>query len=260
MRACLSWSRRPVWASCACAFSRPWPARSSPPWPTGSSGPCSEPRSWPGWCSALITSVFRMLAHLTRSCQHRLTTACGWHVSGGRRHRLRDVSKTGAQSAISSRELLVAYLRAQVDELRAREPGARIDSPDAVHRMRVASRRLRSSMATFGPFFTGSHTQRLRDELQWMGTVLGPVRDVELMRAQLHGTAAILSVDADLAEVLAGLDHELAERHSQAHSRLIEALNSPRYDAMLAALAVLVTHPPWDARAATRPTLPALVA
>ena len=169
------------------------------------------------------------------------------------------MGKTAATGAGSSRELLVAYLRAQVDELRAREPGARIDSPDAVHRMRVASRRLRSSLATFGPFFTGSQAQRLRDELQWMGTVLGPVRDVEVLRAHLHGTAAILSVDADLAEVLAGLDHELAERHSQAHSRLIEALNSPRYDAMLAALAVLVTHPPWDARAATRHTLPALV-
>ena len=169
---------------------------------------------------------------------------------------------TAATSARSSRELLVTYLRAQIDELRAREPGARIDSPDAVHRMRVASRRLRSSMATFGPLFTGSTAQRLRDELQWVGTVLGPVRDVEVMRAHLHGTAAILPVDADLAQVLAGLDRELAERHSHAHRNLIAAMNSPRYAALLAALAAFVTHPPWvggDAKVATRHTLPALV-
>lgn len=169
------------------------------------------------------------------------------------------MSKTAATSAGSSRERLVAYLRAQIDELRVREPGARIDSPDAVHRMRVASRRLRSSMATFGPLFAGSQTQRLRVELQWLGTVLGPVRDIEVMRAHLHGTAAILPVDTDLADVLAGLDHELAERHSHAHQKLVAAMNSPRYAALLAALAAFVTDPPWAAKAATRHTLPALV-
>jgi CHAD domain-containing protein len=148
---------------------------------------------------------------------------------------------------------------AQIDELRAREPGARIDSPDAVHRMSVACRRLRSSLATFGPLFTASQAQHLRDELQWLGSVLGDVRDVEVMRAHLHLTVAILTVDADLAEVLADLDLELAERHSLAHQNLIEALNRPRYAALLAALAAFVTDPPWDAKVATRHTLPGLV-
>ena len=169
------------------------------------------------------------------------------------------MSKTAAKRARSSRDVLVAYLRTQVDELLAREPGARIDGPDAVHRMRVASRRFRSSMATFGPLFPGSQARRLRDELQWVGTVLGSVRDVEVMRAHLHGTAAILPVDADLADVLAGLDNELAERHSHAHEKLIATMDSPRYAALLAALAAFVTEPPWDSKAATRHTLPALV-
>ena len=169
------------------------------------------------------------------------------------------MSKTAAKRARSSRDVLVAYLHTQVDELRAREPGARVDGPDAVHRMRVASRRFRSSMATFGPLFTGSQAQRLRDELQWVGTVLGSVRDVEVMRAHLQGTAAILPVDADLADVLTGLDNELAERYSHAHEKLIAAMDGPRYAALLAALAAFVTDPPWVAKAATRHTLPALV-
>lgn len=172
------------------------------------------------------------------------------------------MSKTAVTSARSPREWLVSYLRAQVDELRAREPGARIDSPDAVHRMRVASRRLRSSLATFGPLFAGSGPRHQRDELRWLGTVLGPVRDVEVMRARLHETAAVLPVDADLAAVLASLDRELAERHSRAHLDLIAAMNSPRYAALLADLAAWVTHPPWadgEAKVAVRHTLPALV-
>lgn len=174
-------------------------------------------------------------------------------------YRLRHVSKVAATKVRSSRELLVTYLRAQIDELRARDPGARVDSPAAVHRMRVACRRLRSSLATFGPLFAGSEAQRLRDELQWVGTVLGPVRDVEVMQAHLHETAAILPVDADLADVLVSLDHVLAERHSHAHLNLIAAMDSPEYAALLAALAAFVADPPWDAKAATRHTLPTLV-
>ena len=170
--------------------------------------------------------------------------------------------KAVASPPAAPRELLMTYLRTQVDELRARGPGARIDSPDAVHRMRVASRRLRSSLATFGPLFTGSVTLHQRDELRWLGTVLGPVRDVEVTRARLQETAAVLPVDADLTEVLASLDRELAERHSRAHADLIMAMDSPRYAGLVADLTALVTHPPWaegDAKAATRHTLPALV-
>lgn len=164
-----------------------------------------------------------------------------------------------------SRELVVAYLSAQVDEIRAREPGARIESPDAVHRMRVASRRLRSSLATFGPLFERSQATHLRSELQWLGTMLGPVRDVEVLRDHLQGTVAALPVDDGLADALAGLDRELAERHSTAHSDLIKALDSPRYAALVAALVSFVTRPRWVRRIAKaaaherRHTLPALV-
>ena len=172
------------------------------------------------------------------------------------------MSKSTAAGVRSTRQLLVTYLSAQVDELRAHESGARVDSPDAVHRMRVASRRLRSSLATFRPLFSGSKAQRLRDELQWVGTMLGPVRDVEVMRAHLHETAAALVGAADLADVLAQLDHELADRHSRAHAELVTAMYGPRYAALLAALEAFVTKPPWaqqTSKAAARLTLPALV-
>jgi len=77
--------------------------------------------------------------------------------------------------------------------------------------LRVATRRLRSSLATFRPLFGGSKPQRLRDEHKGVGTLLGPVRDVEVMRAHPHETAAAVVGDADLADVLAQLDHELTE-------------------------------------------------
>jgi len=170
------------------------------------------------------------------------------------------VSKTRATSVRTARRLLCAYLSAQVDELRAREPGARVERPDAVHRMRVASRRLRSSLATFRPLFRGARARRLRDELQWLGSVLGPVRDVEVMRAHLHEAAARAG-DTDLADALAKLDHELAERRSRAQAELVMAMDSPRYAALLGALEAFVIKPPWARRtkASAQLSLPVLV-
>lgn len=172
------------------------------------------------------------------------------------------MTKSAATGGGSTRRLLLTYLSGQIDELRSREAGARIDSPDAVHRMRVASRRLRSSLATFRPLFRGSKAKRLRDELQWLGTVLGPVRDVEVMRAHLHETVADLVGGEDLAAVLAQLDRELAERHSGAQAEMNTAMDGPRYATLLAALEGFVTTPPWARQApkvATRLTVPALV-
>ncbi len=53
--------------------------------------------------------------------------------------------------------------------------------------MWVASQRLRSSLATFAPLFVGPTAHHRCDELLWLGAVLGPVRDVEVMRDHLHG-------------------------------------------------------------------------
>ena len=169
------------------------------------------------------------------------------------------MGKQAAAQPGSSRGLVAGYLRAQIDELGVREPGARTERPDAVHRMRVACRRLRSSLATFGRLFTGSQAEHLRDELLWLGAVLGPVRDVEVLREHLHATAALVPVEDGLDEMLAGLDRDLAQRSSQAHGELVVALDSSRYAAMVADLTAFADDPPWVAKPTTRHTLSALV-
>ena len=89
--------------------------------------------------------------------------------------------------------------------------------------------------------------------------MLGPVGDVEVTLDHLHGTVAILPVDADLVDALASLDRELAERHSRAHDDLLEAMDSPRYVELLAALTAFMTNSPWAAKVSKRYTLPGLV-
>ena len=78
------------------------------------------------------------------------------------------MGETATTTPSSSRELVAAYRGTQVDELRTRESGVRTDRPDTVHRMRVASRGLRRSLATFAPLFVGPLADHLRDELLWL--------------------------------------------------------------------------------------------
>ena len=46
--------------------------------------------------------------------------------------------------------MITSYLAAQAEELAALDPMVRRFRPDSVHKMRVATRRLRSTLRTFG--------------------------------------------------------------------------------------------------------------
>ena len=50
-------------------------------------------------------------------------------------------------------EVLLTHIREQVAQVQAQDLPVRLDAPDAVHKMRVATRRLRSALTTFKPLF-----------------------------------------------------------------------------------------------------------
>lgn len=132
----------------------------------------------------------------------------------------------------------------------------------AVHQMRVGVRRLRSNLRTFAPLLVDSRADPLRDELRWLGGVLGAARDAEVLRARLRRTAAA-DVLAPLDEsAVARIDADLAARHEDARVSLDEALNTPRYRALVETLYEVATDPllrPAAARSAAR-VLPRLAA
>ena len=65
--------------------------------------------------------------------------------------------------------------------LKSADPLVRRDQPDSVHQMRVAARRLRATLRSFRPILDASATAHLRDELRWLGQVLGAARDGEVL-------------------------------------------------------------------------------
>jgi CHAD domain-containing protein len=108
--------------------------------------------------------------------------------------------------------------------------------------MRVATRRLRSTLrshrALLGPW------QPLRDELRWLATALGDVRDGDVMAHRLADAVAAQPPELVVGPVAARLTQRLAGENARARERLVEALESPRYAALLDALDDLVDAGP----------------
>src|SRR5215469_13053512 len=79
-----------------------------------------------------------------------------------------------------SGDVVLAYLETHAATLRALDPAVRRDEPDSVHQMRVAARRLRSTLQAYPAIVSGRATQHMRDELKWLGAMLAEFRDNEV--------------------------------------------------------------------------------
>src|SRR5262249_62245725 len=79
-------------------------------------------------------------------------------------------------------EALGLRLREQVTALVSHDPGTRLGSdPEDLHQLRVATRRLRAFLRAARPLLTRGPTEDLRAELSWLGSALGPVRDLDVL-------------------------------------------------------------------------------
>jgi CHAD domain-containing protein len=130
-------------------------------------------------------------------------------------------------------------------------PGARLgDDPEGVHQARVAVRRLRSDLQTFRPLLDRAWSDPLRDELKWLGGVLGAVRDDDVHLEVLE------RLDAAPALV-----DELRRQRDRHRIDLCRALDTRRARTLLDALVDAAQHPRTtdDATGRAAPLLAPLV-
>ncbi|MGC8627967.1 MAG: CHAD domain-containing protein [Acidimicrobiales bacterium] len=133
-------------------------------------------------------------------------------------------------------EVLRAALLDCQDVLLAHDPAIRLDDPDPehVHKARVATRRLRSTLKGLRTSFWDDQLAQLYEEAGWLGSLLGGARDadirVELLRTELASLGPLDAAGAGALLQLAGAGQRLARQ------RLVLALGSDRYIAFLRAL------------------------
>lgn len=161
---------------------------------------------------------------------------------GGRAGQPADIPELPAGPDALAVDVLRSILATHARQLLTADVGIRRDLPDSVHQMRVACRRLRSTLRTFAPILDSTWAEALREELAWMANEMGVIRDTEVLLERLdalfdelpepHRTAAHAAVDPWLAQRLVG-----------ARSGALAALRSDRHDWLIDDLVEAVVRP-----------------
>jgi CHAD domain-containing protein len=143
--------------------------------------------------------------------------------------------------------VLSAHLATHLQDLYRHDRGLRRSEQESVHRMRIAARRLRAALTTYRPLLRPDAVDPLREELRWLGQVLGPARDAHVLRTHLEEAVAAQPADLVLGPVVSRLVGELGAAEQAGLTAAREALDSDRYLRLLDALDSLVDSPPLAA-------------
>lgn len=147
-------------------------------------------------------------------------------------------------------DLLLDYLRRQYLELLSQDPRVRAGEDDAVHKMRVATRRMRSALASYGPVLAEQPALGLRGELRWIAGALGQVRDPQVMHGRFQALLSSQAPELVMGGTARRIDEELLAEQAAARAQLLELLAGQRYGQLLQDLENLMRGPQRQAAAA----------
>ena len=101
---------------------------------------------------------------------------------------------------------------------------------EGVHEMRVATRRVRAALQVFSNVLPRAESNRLGDEIRWLGRILGRVRDLDVHLVDLARYKEQLRRKDAVG--LAAYQRRLQANRRLAHANLIRALTGDRYRAL----------------------------
>jgi CHAD domain-containing protein len=150
----------------------------------------------------------------------------------------------------SARAVIATAIRTAVDRLEFELPRARLGlDPEGVHQARVATRRLRSDLRTFGLLLDGDWRDRTRDELTRLASALGAVRDTDVLAARLE--TGFNAVGADPQSAVMVFD-ALRRQGDAARRAMIEVFDDDQTAALMAELRHKAIDPPTTLSAVGR--------
>jgi CHAD domain-containing protein len=154
-----------------------------------------------------------------------------------------------ASSTVALAELGRILLRRHLRRLRSAEREVRANTAvEAVHDLRVATRRLRSTLHLLAPVYAGDNWRALNRGVGQIGRAAGAVRDRDVLIADLATHASALP-----AEALADLQQRLSNERAVAHAALINFLDDERYTRFIRRFArVMNDLSVWDNRPRVR--------
>ena len=146
------------------------------------------------------------------------------------------------QSSDPANAHLRYILRRQLEVMLSRDPGVRLGGEtEDVHRMRVATRRMRSVLRAARPLLNRKWEEPLRDKLKWLGQQLGEARDLDVQITYFKGQADSVK-QQDRAAFERFLDH-LQEKRNKVQQLLKSQLRRRRYVTLINQLIPAVREP-----------------
>lgn len=139
---------------------------------------------------------------------------------------------------------VVDALAANVQKMIEVDPKVRRDEWDSVHQMRVATRELRSHLQTFHGIVVGDRVRELERDLKQLAGVLGVARDAEVVAMRWEELLARPEGETLGEELREHLVEDVRKDYHRAHRRVVLALSSPQYFALLDDLEALLANPP----------------
>lgn len=119
------------------------------------------------------------------------------------------------------------------------EPVSRLgENIEGVHDMRVATRRMRSALRLFGPFFDREAIDPFRKDLRTIADALGTVRDLDVFKEKAERFMAARP-EADLTPLLQGWE----QRYARGRRKLIGTLDKGKYARFVARFHEFLTTP-----------------
>ena len=121
-------------------------------------------------------------------------------------------------------------------QLTAQQPGTCAGEATALHAMRVAMTRLRTTIALFSPMVDGDEQLRLGAELKWLNAHLGIVRDLDVALERL----------AKIRDQTGASDRPWKQERAACQRHLTRALGSPRYRRLIRDLIAWIENGDWS--------------
>jgi triphosphatase len=149
-------------------------------------------------------------------------------VAAGNRPTTRPPRKPGIAGDDQLSEAGRKVLRMQLLRMLDVESAARQGGVEGVHKMRVATRRMRAAWRVFEGAYRGQFQRRYVKQLREVATRLGAVRDTDVQLERVEAYAKALPADA--AGPLTPFVEELKHRREAARDRLLSLLGSEAYE------------------------------
>ena len=116
-------------------------------------------------------------------------------------------------------------------------------SPEGLHQMRVALRRLRSALIVFGPIINGEREDGFKRDARWLTKAVGRARDYDVVLADIIDPA--LAASKDKAPIVKALARMAKDYREEAWRAALAAMRSKRATRFVLNLALYLETRGW---------------